>query len=351
MTVQEEQNEGTKRYDPTTILYATDCDPSLILARTVAILGYGSQGTAHAQNLRDSGVNVIIGARNLDSASAHKAADDGFKVLALQEAARAADFIMMLTPDETHSATYEALTSGPKGIAALRGKTLAFAHGFAVRFGQIALPEGVDVIMIAPKGVGPAVRSLYERGSGVAGLVAVAQDATGVALDLALSYAWAMGHGRIGIIETTFAEECETDLFSEQAIIVGGMVELMLAGFHTLVDAGYKPESAYFECVHEAKLICDQIYMHGFAGMFKNISNTAEYGAQVAGRRIIDDRVRAEMRVILDEIQAGDFAQRWIEEYQAGMPHLLERRNDYAADEVEEVGTRLRALFEGGTHA
>jgi len=323
------------------ILYAADCDPQLILERTVAIIGYGSQGSAHAQNLRDSGVRVVVGARNAESASARAAADAGFEVLSIPEAARAADLVMLLTPDEAHKATYDMIAAEVD----LRGKALAFAHGFAVHFGQITPPEGVDVIMIAPKGVGPAVRQLYERGSGVAGLIAVAQDATGQARDLALSYAWGMGHGRIGIIETTFGEECETDLFSEQAIIVGGLVELMLAGYHTLVDAGYKPESAYFECVHEAKLICDQVYTRGFAGMFEKISNTAEYGAQVAGKRIINDQVRAEMRQILAEIQDATFAHRWEAEAQSGMPQLLARRADYAADSVEEVGGRLRALF------
>lgn len=325
----------------TPILYAADCDPRLILERTVAIIGYGSQGSAHAQNLRDSGVRVVVGARNLQSASARAAVEAGFEVLPLAEAARDAELIMLLTPDEAHAATYEAIAAAVD----LRGKALAFAHGFAVHFGQIIPPEGVDVIMIAPKGVGPAVRQMYERGSGVAGLVAVARDATGLARDLALSYAWAMGHGRVGIIETTFGEECETDLFSEQAIIVGGLVELMLAGYHTLVDAGYKPESAYFECVHEAKLICDQVYERGFAGMFEKISNTAEYGAQVAGRRIIDDHVHAEMRAILAEIQDATFARNWEAEARAGMPNLLERRAEYARDPVEEVGGRLRALF------
>lgn len=323
------------------ILYAADCDPQLILGRTVAIIGYGSQGSAHAQNLRDSGVRVIVGARNLQSASARAAAEAGFEVLSLVEAARAAELIMLLTPDEAHAATYEAIAAEVD----LRGKALAFAHGFAVHFGQIVVPEGVDVIMVAPKGVGPAVRQMYERGSGVAGLIAVAQDASGQARDLALSYAWAMGHGRVGIIETTFGEECETDLFSEQAIIVGGLVELMLAGYHTLVDAGYKSESAYFECVHEAKLICDQVYERGFAGMFAKISNTAEYGAQVAGRRIIDDHVQTEMRCVLEEIQNGTFARAWEAEARAGMPNVLARRTEYAADSVEEVGGRLRALF------
>jgi len=323
------------------ILYAADCDPQLILERTVAIIGYGSQGSAHAQNLRDSGVRVIVGARNLQSASARGAAEAGFEVLPLAQAAREADLVMLLTPDEAHAATYEALAAEVD----LRGKALAFAHGFAVHFGQIIPPAGVDVIMIAPKGVGPAVRQMYERGSGVAGLIAVAQDATGLARDLALSYAWAMGHGRVGIIETTFGEECETDLFSEQAIIVGGLVELLLAGYHTLVDAGYKPESAYFECVHEAKLICDQIYERGFAGMFAKISNTAEYGAQVAGKRIIDEHVRAEMRRVLAEIQDATFAHRWEAEARADMPNLLARRAEYASDPVEEVGGRLRALF------
>lgn len=323
------------------ILYAADCDPRLICERTVAIIGYGSQGSAHAQNLRDSGVRVIVGARDAQSANARAAAAAGFEVIPVAAAARAADLIMLLTPDETHAAVAGAITAEVD----LRGKALAFAHGFAVHFGQITPPEGVDVIMIAPKGVGPAVRQMYVRGSGVAGLIAVAQDATGHARDLALSYAWAMGHGRVGIIETTFGEECETDLFSEQAIIVGGLVELMLAGYHTLVDAGYKPESAYFECVHEAKLICDQVYERGFAGMFAKISNTAEYGAQVAGRRIIDDHVREEMRRVLAEIQDATFARAWEGEARAGMPNLLARRAEYAADSVEEVGGRLRALF------
>jgi ketol-acid reductoisomerase len=315
-------------------------NPQLILDRIVAIIGYGSQGSAHAQNLRDSGVHVIIGARDLSSASAQQAQSAGFETLPLQTATEAADLIMVLTPDETQREVFTIIAP-----ALTSGKALAFAHGFAVHFAAITPPSDIDVIMVAPKGVGPAVRARYLAGTGVAGLIAVHQDSTGHAHDLALSYAWANGHTRVAVFDTTFKEECEADLFSEQAVIVGGLTELLLAGYHTLVDAGYQPEIAYFECVHEAKLILDLIVERGFAGMFELISNTAEYGAQTAGTKIITNQTKATMRTILTQVQDGTFAQAWTQEYQAGMPHLLAQRAHYATDPIEPIAEGLRSTL------
>lgn len=317
-----------------------DCNPALIQDRKVAVIGYGSQGHAHALNLLDSGVDVRVGLR-ASSASWSAAEDAGLKVCSVAQAAEEADFIMILTPDETQAKTYYAEIA-PSMKA---GDVLAFAHGFNIRFDQIVPPTDVDVIMIAPKGPGHMVRRTYTEGMGVPCLVAVHQDASDSAFELALSYAWGIGGARMGIIETSFAEETETDLFGEQAILCGGVSDLMMSGFHTLVDAGYQPEIAYFECVHEMKLIVDLIYEGGFAKMFDSISNTAEYGAYRTGERVITDETREAMAQTLWEIQNGVFARDWMLENQVGQAHFKSMRRIYAEDLVEEVGGELRGLF------
>lgn len=322
------------------VFYQQDCNPELIKARKVAVIGYGSQGHAHALNLQDSGVDVRVGLRKSSSSWA-KAEEAGLKVCTPAEAAAEADLIMILTPDETQAKTYVD-DIAPSMTA---GKALAFAHGFNIRFDQIVPPADIDVIMIAPKGPGHMVRRTYTEGSGVPNLVAVYQDATGGAMDLALSYAWGIGGARMGVIETTFAEETETDLFGEQAVLCGGVTDLMMSGFHTLVDAGYQPEIAYFECVHEMKLIVDLVYEGGFAKMFDSISNTAEYGAYRTGDRIITDETREEMAKVLWEIQNGVFARDFMLENQVGQAHFKSMRRIYAEDMVEEVGGDLRSMF------
>ena len=322
------------------VYYEQDADPTLVAGRRVAIVGYGSQGHAHALNLRDSGVDVRVGLRE-GSSSRAKAEAAGLPVMTVAEAAAEADLVMMLLPDTEQKAVYEA------DIAAglTRGDALFFAHGFNIRFGQITPSLGIDVAMVAPKGPGHLLRRTYTEGGGVPSLIAVAQDASGKARDLAMSYAHALGATRAGVLETTFAEETETDLFGEQVVLCGGLTELVMAGFETLVDAGYQPESAYFECLHEVKLIVDLMYEHGIAGMRFSISDTAEYGDMTRGPRIITDDTRAEMRRILEEIRSGRFAEEWIAENQAGRPRFNQLRAKAREHPVEKVGAELRAMM------
>ena len=322
------------------VYYDRDADLALIRGKKVAVVGYGAQGRAHALNLRDSGVDVRVALRG-GSASAEKAKAEKFSIVTVAEAAREADVIMLLAPDETQADIYAA-DIAPHMKA---GKTLLFAHGFAVHFKLIDAPAEIDVAMVAPKGQGHAVRSEYVKGGGVAYLVAVHQNASGGALDLAISYAAAMGGGRAGIMETTFREECEADLFSEQTVLCGGIPYLIRAGFETLVEAGYAPEIAYFECLHEAKLIVDLLYQGGYAGMNAAISNTAEYGAYVTGPRMVTDATRAEMKRVLADIQSGKFARDWVAEYKAGKPSFAAERRKAEEHPIEEVGQRLRAMM------
>lgn len=326
-----------------TMYYEKDCNPELLKAKTVAVVGYGSQGHAHAQNMRDSGVNVIIGLYE-GSKSAEVAKADGFEVFTTAEAVKKADFVMFLINDEKQAAVYK------KDIAPnlTAGMTLAFAHGFNIHYGQIVVPKDVNVVMIAPKGPGHTVRSQYTLGQGVPCLVAVENDATGNAHDLALSYAYAIGGARAGILDTTFREETETDLFGEQAVLCGGVCALMKAGFETLVEAGYKPENAYFECIHEMKLIVDLIFKKGFSFMRYSISDTAEYGDYTVGPRVITEETKKEMKKVLDEIQNGAFARNWILENQAGRPYFNARRRQEATCQMEEVGKELREKMNWG---
>jgi len=323
------------------VYYDSDADIGLIKGKKVAILGYGSQGHAHAQNLRDSGVAEVAIALRPGSASAKKAEGAGFKVLPNAEAAKWADVLMILAPDEHQAAIYENDIKGN-----LRpGAALAFAHGLNVHFGLIEPPADIDVIMIAPKGPGHTVRSEYKRGGGVPCLIAVHQDATGNAHDIALSYASGVGGGRSGIIETNFKEECETDLFGEQAVLCGGITHLIQAGFETLVEAGYAPEMAYFECLHETKLIVDLLYEGGIANMRYSISNTAEYGDIVTGPRIITDETKAEMKRVLADIQSGRFVKNFVLDNRAGQPELKAARKAAAAHPIEQTGAQLRAMM------
>jgi len=317
--------------------YDADCDVSLIKKKTLAVIGYGSQGRAQALNLRESGAEVLIGLYQ-GSKSAQVAKQEGFTVLSVAEATARADFVVMLVNDETMKAIYE------EGVAPniKAGAALCFAHGFNIRYGQILPPKNIDVIMVAPKGVGNVVRSDYQAGRGVPGLIAVEQDATGSAKALALSYACAIGCGRCGILQTTFAEETETDLFAEQVVLCGGVTALMQAGFETLVEAGYQPESAYFECVHEMKLIIDLVAAKGFAYMRDAISDTAEYGDYMVGPRIITPAVKEEMKKVLAEVQDGTFAKNWIAETAAGKPNMAKFRAEQTDTPVEQVGGRLR---------
>ena len=321
--------------------YDSDCSLDLLRGKTVAVIGYGSQGHAHAQNLKESGVNVVVGLMP-GSARRKEAADAGLKVLDTAEAAKAGDLIMILTPDQTQADMYyESIEPNLKD-----GDILAFAHGFNIHFSQIRPPKFVDVVMIAPKGPGHTVRSQYTEGRGVPSLIAVHQDASGKAKDYALAYASGIGAGRAGILETTFREETETDLFGEQAVLCGGVTELMKAGFETLVAAGYQPESAYFECVHEMKLIVDLINQGGFAYMRYSISDTAEYGDYMIGKRIITDETRKEMKKVLTEIQDGTFASRWIMENKAGgRAEFLATRQRQSEHQLEKVGTELRKMM------
>ena len=321
--------------------YDADCNLDVLKGKTVAIIGYGSQGHAHAQNLKDSGVNVVVGLRP-NSASVAKAKEAGLEVLTTAEAAKKGDLIMILTPDQNQPDIYE------KDIKPNleSGNVLMFAHGFAIHFNQIVAPQDVDVIMVAPKGPGHTVRSQYLEGRGVPSLIAVHQDADGKAKDYALAYACGIGAGRAGIIETTFRAETETDLFGEQAVLCGGVCELMQAGFDTLVEAGYEPEMAYFECIHEMKLIVDLINSGGFAMMRYSISDTAEYGDYVTGKRLITEDTRKEMKKVLTEIQDGTFAGNWISENKsAGRAHFLAMRRVHAEHQSEEVGKELRKMM------
>ncbi|MGB8362249.1 MAG: ketol-acid reductoisomerase, partial [Acidimicrobiia bacterium] len=323
-----------------TIYYDRDCDPELIKKHKVAIIGYGSQGHAHARNLAESGVDVVVGLRE-GSGSAQDAADAGLTVLPVAEAAANADVIMMLVPDQVMGTIY----AEDVEPYLEEGDTLMFAHGFNIHFGEIEPPEGVDVSMIAPKGPGHLVRRTYAEGSGTPCLVAVHQDASGHALALALSYGSAIGGGRAGILETTFKEETETDLFGEQVILCGGVSELIKASYETLVEAGYQPESAYFETLHELKLIVDLLYEGGLSWMRYSVSDTAEYGDYTRGRRIVTDETRAAMKEVLQEIQSGAFANEWLAQAREGAPFLLEQREANRAHQIEQVGKELRGLM------
>src|SRR5919202_394923 len=320
------------------MFYDDDADLSLLDGKTVAIIGFGSQGHAHALNLKDSGVSVVVGLRE-GSSSAGAAREAGFDVLPVAEAASRGDIVMVLVPDELHHDVYESEIRD--GIA--DGNTLLFGHGFSILYNEVEPPPGVDVALVAPKGPGHLVRRQYTEGSGVPGLIAVEVDATGNAKELALAYARGIGCTRGGVFETTFKDETETDLFGEQAVLCGGASELVQAGFETLVEAGYDPQMAYFECLHELKLIVDLMYEKGLAGMRYSISNTAEYGDYTRGRRVIDDRVRAEMKRILGEIQSGDFAREWIAENRAGQESFQRMRAEQAGTEIESVGRELRS--------
>ena len=322
------------------IYYANDCDLNRLNGKTVAILGYGSQGHAHALNLKESGVNVVVGLYE-GSKSAIKAREAGLEVLNVADAAKKADLIMILLPDEIQAQVYKENIK-PYLTA---GKTLAFAHGFNVHYNLIEAPSDVDVIMIAPKGPGHTVRSEYVEGKGVPCLIAIAQDASGNALANGLAYAAGIGGARAGVIETTFKIETETDLFGEQAVLCGGVCALMQAGFETLTEAGYAPENAYFECIHEMKLIVDLIYQGGFEAMRKSISNTAGYGDYVTGRRIITEETKKEMKKVLAEIQDGTFAKNWINECNTNQIHFKTTRKLKASHPLEAIGKELRNMY------
>ena len=323
------------------VYYDRDADVNLIKGKKIAIIGYGSQGHAHAMNLRDSGAKDVKIALRLGSGSAAKAEGSDFEVLDGSEAAKWADVVMMLSPDETQGETYrEQLAPNMR-----EGTALAFAHGLNIHFALIEPREDIDVFMIAPKGPGHTVRSEYQRGAGVPCLLAVHKDASGNCHDLALSYASAIGGGRAGIIETTFREECETDLFGEQAVLCGGLTALIMNGFETLVEAGYAPEMAYFECCHEVKLIVDLIYEGGIANMRYSVSNTAEYGDVTRGPRVVNSETKKEMKKILDEIQTGRFVQEWMQECSTGQPSFKALRRRGTEHAIEEVGERLRAMM------
>ena len=323
------------------VYYDADCDINLITDKKIAIIGYGSQGHAHAQNLRDSGVKEIAIALREGSATAKKAESAGFKVMQTAEAAAWADILVILAPDELQAAIYAAdIHENIKP-----GAALAFAHGLNIHFGLIEARSDIDVIMIAPKGPGHTVRSEYVRGGGVPCLIAIAQDSTGNAHDVSLAYASGVGGGRSGIIETNFREECETDLFGEQAVLCGGITHLIQAGFETLIEAGYAPEMAYFECLHETKLIVDLLYEGGIANMRYSISNTAEYGDITTGPRIVTDETKAEMKRILADIQAGRFVKNFVLDNRAGQPELKAARKAAAAHPIEETGAKLRAMM------
>lgn len=323
------------------LFYQKDCNLDLLKGKTVAIIGYGSQGHAHALNLHDSGVEVVVGLYN-GSKSWAKAEEAGLKVMTVADATKAADFIMILIPDEKQAKIYHEEIA--PNLAA--GKTLAFAHGFNIHFKQIVPPSDVNVVMVAPKGPGHTVRSQYQEGKGVPDLIAVYQDATGNAKDLGLAYAAGIGGARGGILETTFKEETETDLFGEQAVLCGGVTALMQAGFETLVEAGYQPESAYFECIHEMKLIVDLINKGGFEFMRYSISDTAEYGDYTVGPRIVTEETKKEMKKVLTEIQDGTFARNWIVENQSGgRAYFNSQKRIHAEHQVEQVGKSLRSMM------
>ncbi|HVL89817.1 MAG TPA: ketol-acid reductoisomerase [Actinomycetota bacterium] len=322
------------------MFYDGDADLAHLQGKTVSIIGYGSQGHAHALNLHESGVGVRVGLAE-GSKSWDKAAGDGLTVLPVKDAAAEGDVVMILVPDTSQRAVYDDAIA--PGLA--DGKALAFAHGFNIHFGQIVPPAGVDVFMVAPKGPGHLVRRQYTEGGGVPGLLAVHQDATGKARDVGLAYAKGIGATRAGVIETTFKEETETDLFGEQAVLCGGTSELIKAGFDTLVEAGYQPEVAYFECLHELKLIVDLLYEGGFEYMRYSISDTAEYGDYSRGSRVVTDATRAEMKKILGEITSGEFAKEWIAENESGRPGFEKMRDEQAGHLIEKVGKELRAMM------
>ncbi len=323
------------------IFYEKDANKDLIKSKKVAIFGFGSQGHAHALNLKDSGVKEIVVALREDSPSRKKAEASGLKVMNLSDAAEWADVVMILTPDELQAQIYKNHIEQRMK----QGTSLAFAHGLNIHFDLISARKDLDVFMIAPKGPGHLVRSEYQRGGGVPCLMAVHQNGSGKARDLALSYASAVGGGKSGIIETTFKEECETDLFGEQAVLCGGLVELIKKGFETLVEAGYAPEMAYFECLHEVKLIVDLIYEGGIANMNYSISNTAEYGEYISGPKIIDDKTKARMKEVLADIQSGKFTKLWMDENKIGQKNFLKMRKDLSDHPIEKVGEKLRALM------
>ena len=322
------------------VLYEKDADRSLIADRKVAVIGYGSQGHAHALNLKESGIDVRVGLRE-GSSSVAKAEEAGLRVMSVADAAAEADLIMILLPDTEQKAVYEESIAPHLN----EGDALFFAHGFNIRFGQIVPPAGVDAAMVAPKGPGHLVRRTYVEGGGVPCLIAVAQDASGSAEGVALAYADAIGGTRAGVLRTTFEEETETDLFGEQVVLCGGLTALVQAGFDTLVEAGYQPESAYFECLHELKLIVDLMYEQGIGGMRYSISDTAEYGDLTRGPRIINDAVKAEMRTILDEIRSGAFAEEWINESRSGRARFKELERQGEEHPIEKVGAELRAMM------
>ena len=322
------------------ISYEKDADPALLASRRVAVIGYGSQGHAHALNLKDSGIDVRVGLRE-GSSSRAKAEAAGLRVSTVAEAVSEADVVMILLPDTEQKSVYEADIEPNLSD----GDALLFAHGFNIRFGQIKPPAGIDVGMVAPKGPGHLVRRTYESGGGVPALIAVSQDASGKARALSLSYAHAIGATRAGVLETTFEEETETDLFGEQVVLCGGITELVMAGYETLVNAGYQPESAYFECLHELKLIVDLMYENGISGMRFSISDTAEYGDLTRGPRIINEGTRAEMAKILEEIRDGSFAEEWIAENRNGRPRYNELKAKGQEHPIEKVGAELRAMM------
>ena len=323
------------------VYYDRDADINLIKDKKIVIVGYGSQGHAHAMNLRDSGILNLAVALREGSATRKKAEDAGFKVMTPADAASWADIIMMLTPDELQSEIYDnEIANNIKD-----GSAIAFAHGLNIHFELIKPKESVDVIMMAPKGPGHTVRAEYERGAGVPCLVAVNKNSTGNALEIAIAYSSAIGGGRAGIIETTFKEECETDLFGEQSVLCGGLTHLILAGYETLVDAGYAPEMAYFECLHEVKLIVDLLYEGGMANMRYSISNTAEYGDYTRGPRLITEETKKEMKKILSEIQSGKFAKEWMDEHKSGQTTFKTIRKKHAEHPIEKVGEKLRTLM------
>jgi len=323
-----------------TIFYERNANPAALKDKTIAILGYGSQGHAQAQNLRDSGYNVLIGL-DPDRGSARQAKADGFTVLAPADAAKRADYLQILTPDETQAAFYE--TAIKPGLA--KGKVLGFSHGFSIHFKAIVPPPDVDVVMIAPKGPGHLVRRVFAEGGGVPALIAVHQDASGRARELALCYGYGIGSTRAGVLQTTFKEETESDLFGEQAVLCGGLTSLMKKGFETLVEAGYQPEIAYFECIHEMKLIVDLIYEGGLGRMRYSISNTAEYGDLTRGPKVVPDETRAAMKKILADVQNGTFAREWIEENKTGGRKFATLREAEKQLQLERVGADLRSMM------
>mgnify|MGYP003953062197 FL=1 len=323
------------------MFYEKDSNVNLIKDKKVAIFGYGSQGHAHALNLKDSGVKNVVVALREGSSSKKKAESEGLKVMSLSDAAAWADVVMMLTPDELQASIYKNHIEQRMR----QGTSLAFAHGLNIHFNLINSRKDLDVFMVAPKGPGHLVRSEYQRGGGVPCLMAVHKDSSGKARDLAMSYACAVGGGRSGIIETTFKDECETDLFGEQTVLCGGLVELIKNGFETLVEAGYPPEMAYFECLHEVKLIVDLIYEGGIANMNYSISNTAEYGEYVSGKKIVDPKTKERMKEVLKDIQSGKFAKQWMDECKGGQKNFLKMREELAKHPIEKVGKKLRDLM------